>query len=188
MAHRFSFQSIWNWLVRHSRDLLQFGAGFAAFETFNWMYNYLFMPFTLLKWGPVWGALISTALALAINALVYWLYDHMKIDWLKAHAMRQLADKENKTTFEKLVTFHRQPRTTWWARLKGEAQFILLLTYVDPVIVALYYREEYFQGVSWRDWWLLIRATLVACVAWLLILEGFYFLYQLVLWTWHLLF
>lgn len=184
MAH-YSLQSAWSWAVRHKANLFQFGGAFAAFESFNWLFDKAFFPVALLMWGPVWGAVIPTAFALAINTVVFWLYEHLKIDWLQAHAVRQLADKENKTTFERIVTFHRRPRTTLWERIKGEAQFVALLTYVDPVIVAIYYRQEYFTGLRRSDWLLLVKATIIACVNWLITLELLYFVWKFVVWAWH---
>lgn len=170
MAHQSIIRRTSDWLIRHKADLLQFGWPFALFETFNWIFDKGFIPYALWAWGPVMGALIPTVLALAINAFVFWLYDFMKVDWLKAHALRELADKENQTNLEKLMTWHLKPRTTLSERIKGELRFAVLLSYIDPVIVAIYYREHHFNGVSAKDWLLLAKATLVAVVVWLAIL------------------
>ncbi len=95
----------------------------------------------------------------------------MKVDWLKAHALRELNNKENKTKLETLLTWHLVPRATIRERIIGEIRFALLLIPIDPVIVAMYYRENHFEGVSVRDWLMLVKATLVACIVWLLIVE-----------------
>lgn len=166
MAHQYSFQAAWSWLVRHWRDLLQFGWPFALFETFNWIYDKLIFSYTILEWGPFWGSVIPTLGAFAVNAFVFWLYDRMKVDWLKAHAMRQLADEENLTNFQKIVTWHHKPRTTLREKVIGELRFVMLLVLVDPVIVSVYYRDNHFNGVKAKDWLLLAKATLIACLVW----------------------
>lgn len=166
MAHQFPPQAAWGWLVRHWRDLLQFGWPFALFEAFNWIYDKFGFFYAMLAWGPFWGSVIPTLGALVINALVFWLYDHMKVDWLKAHAMRQLADEENLTNFQKLTTWHLKPRMTLKEKVIGELRFALALVLVDPVIVSVYYRDNHFNGVKAKDWLLLAKATLVACIVW----------------------
>ena len=171
MAHQSFFQNPWNWLVRHKVDLFQFGWPFALYEGFNWVFDKGFFPVALLAWGPLWGAVIPGLTAFCINAGVFWLYDHMKVDWLKAHALRELADKDNKTKLEKLLTWHFTPRTTLREKVMGEIRFAVLLSYVDPVIVAIYYRDNHFNGVSIKDWLLLMKATFVAVVVWIAILE-----------------
>jgi len=171
-----------NWLSRHKADLLQFGWPFALFEGFNWVFDKGFFPFALWYFGPFWGAIIPSATAIGINAFVFWLYDYMQVDWLKAHALRELADKENKTNLEKLLTWHMTPRTTLRERIIGEIRFALLLIPVDPTIVAIYYRANHFKGVSRRDWLVLIKATVVACVIWLAIVEPIVFVVKI---AWH---
>lgn len=171
MAHQSFIRRISNWLVRHKADLLQFGWPFALFEGFNWIFDKGFFPFAIWMWGPLWGAVIPGVAALTVNAFVFWLYDHMKVDWLKAHALRELADKENKTNMEKVLTWHLTPQTTLWGRIVGELRFALLLSYVDPVIIAIYYRDNHFNGVKLKDWILLVKATAVAVIIWLAIME-----------------
>lgn len=171
MARQSRFRSTWNWLARRVASLFQFGWPIALFLTQAWFYEHAFFPFALWLWGPIWGALIPSMGALVINVFVFWLYDYMKVDWLKAQALRELADKKNKSRLEKLVTWHLKPRHTLWQKLLGELRFTILLIPIDPVIAAIYYRENHFNGLGWRDWLLLGKATIVACMIWLLIME-----------------
>lgn len=159
------------WAVRRMANLLQNGWPFLLFESFNWVFNYPFMYLCLWHWGPAWGAIIPSVLAIAINAFIFWLYEYMKVDWLKAHAVRQLADKANKTRLEKILTWHLKPRKTMLEKACASLQFGLLLSQLDPVIVAVHYRESHFNGLTTKDWWLLIKATLSGLLIWLLVLE-----------------
>lgn len=168
------------WVVRRTTNLLQFGWQFVLFEAFNWIFNYPFFSLSLWYLGPVWGAIVPSILAIGINAFVFWYYEHKKVDWLKAHAMRQVASKENKTRLEKILTWHLMPRRTFLQKMLGELQFALLLSQIDPVIVAVHYRESHFEGLTRKDWLLLFKATAIALAIWVLILEPVVFAVKII--------
>jgi hypothetical protein len=182
VAHQSKLRRFSSWLVRHKTELLQFGWPFALLESINWLFDKGFFSFALWRWGPVWGAIIPSLLVLVFNTFVFWLYDQMKVDWLRAHALRELAEKGTKTKFEKLLTWHLMPRTTFRERVMAEIRFALLLVVVDPIIVAVYYRENHFDGVSIRDWLLLMKATVVGCLIWLLLMEPFVVFLKAAVW------
>lgn len=165
------FRSVTGWFVRYWADLTRFGVGFALLETFNHAYDFGFFPFALHTWGPFWGAIIVTAGAYAFNAFMYFLYDVMKVDWLQAYATSELADKENKNTLEKAITWFRTPKVTLKDKVLAVGLFVSLTLPIDPMILAIYYRQSYFKGVNGRDWGLLIAATTSACILWLFVWE-----------------
>ena len=167
MANRI-FRPLVEWVVRYRQQIIQFGWPLMLFESFNWSYDHFFFPFAIGIWGAFWGGVIPVAGAFAINAIAFWAYDHMKIDWLKAKLAASYADEENKTKFQKFTTWHRQKRPGWRGKLQGISVFIGLTAVIDPVILSIYYRESYFKGVSARDWFVLLAATVSACFLWLL--------------------
>jgi hypothetical protein len=92
----------------------------------------------------------------------------MRVDWLGAHALRELDDKENKTHIEKLATWIGRKKITLWEKLLSPIVFVVLLLPIDPVIVAIHYRKNHFGGLTWRDWNILFWANLIANAWWLL--------------------
>ncbi len=162
--------------AEHRKKIAQFSLGLVIFESFIHLYDYLFFPFSIGYWGYLWGGVIASSIALLINAVVYLAYEHMKIDWLQARAIRQLADKESKNAFEKFITWHHKEKVTLTEKIVGIVYFVSLTLVLDPVMIALYHRKSFFKGMAGEDWMLLINSTVVACIVWLLIWEPGIFL------------
>ncbi len=104
-------------------------------------------------------------------ATMFWLYDRMKIDWLGAHALRELEEKENKNRFEHMAVWIGKEKHTLWEKLLSPFVFIALTLPIDPLIVAIHYRKKHFGGITARDWFILISAVVVANAWWLLKIE-----------------
>ncbi len=156
------------WIGRHGRKIQEIGTGLFLYEALNLVFDLVFYPFAILWWGIVLGGVIATGLSLAINAGVFWLYEYMRIDWLGAHALRELDAKENKTHIERLATWIGKKKVTMWEKLVSPLVFVTLLVPIDPVIVAIHYQRQHFSRLGWRDWGLLIVATTVANFWWLI--------------------
>ena len=92
----------------------------------------------------------------------------MAIDWLGAHALRQLDAKENKTSLERLMTWMGKEKVTWWERAMSPLVFVALTLPIDPVIVAVHHRRQHFHGISWHDWKIFLAANAAANAWWLL--------------------
>ena len=171
-------------LRRHKQKIQEIGVGLFLYESFNFIYDFLFYPFALAYWGITLGGTIVIIISLVVNAFVFWFYEFLKVDWLGAHALRELEDKENKSNFEKLVTWIGKKKISTWERLMSPVVFAGLLLPIDPVIVAIHYQRRHFKGLGWRDWGLLFFATLVANLWWLvkigLVVEGAKYLWHLV--------
>jgi hypothetical protein len=157
--------------------------GLFLWESFNFLYDWVFYPFVITVWGVVGGGIFATVLGTFINAFVFWLYEYMKIDWLGAHALRELEDKENKNNLEKLATWIGKKKTTLWERTIAPIVFIGLTLPIDPVIVAIHHRRNHFKGLGSRDWLLLIAASIAAHLWWVLkvgiVVEGIKYLWGL---------
>ncbi len=173
-----------SFLRRHHRKIQEIGTGLVLWEGFNFLFDFTFYPFALAYWGLVKGGIIAVILCLIINAFVFWLYEHMRVDWLGAHALRELEAEENKSHFEKIITWLGKKKKHRWEKLADPIIFSILLIPVDPVIVAIHYQRLHFEGLEMRDWSILIVATLVANLWWLIqigaVVAAFEFLAHLV--------
>lgn len=170
---------------RHHRRIQEIGFGIFLFEIFGALYDFIFYPFALTYWGFADGAVIAIVSSLIINVFIFWLYEYMRVDWLGAHALRELEREENKSNIAKLMTWLGKEKTHWWERVLSPLVFTTLLLPIDPVIVAIHYQREHFNGLKWRDWGILVLATLVANAWWLLKVE---LVIQAALYLWHLVF
>lgn len=152
----------------HHRKIRDIGIGLASYETLNFVYDWIFYPFALAYWGLLLGGIIVVLGSLVMCAVIFWLYDCMRIDWLGAHALRELDAKENKSRFEKLATWIGKPKETWWEKFASPLLFIFLTLPIDPLIVAIHYRKQHFGGITARDWGILVASVISANAWWLL--------------------
>jgi hypothetical protein len=81
------------WLVRHKERIGIIGMGVFLYECFNYAYDFGFYPFAIFHWGIVNGGIIAVLGSLVQNAVMFWMYDRFKIDWLGAHALRHHQEK-----------------------------------------------------------------------------------------------
>lgn len=153
--------------TRYRKHIQEIGIGLFAYEAFNFFYDWIFYPFALVYWGIEKGSIVLVVGSLIQCALLFWLYDHMRIDWVGAHALRELESKENKSRFEHMAVWLGKAKKTWWERLLSPIVFISLTLPIDPLIVALHYRKRHFSGVTARDWGILISAVVAANLWWL---------------------
>lgn len=152
---------------RHRKRVQEIGLGLTLYESFNFLYDWLAYPLALAYFGLEKGALILVAGSLIQCAFMFWLYDRMRIDWLGAHALRELEAKENKNRFEHAAVWLARDKHTAWEKLITPIVFIALTLPIDPLIVALHYRKKHFHGVTMRDWGILLSAVLAANLWWL---------------------
>lgn len=171
MAH--TLNRVTGWVVRHKKRIQTIGTGLFIFECFNFAYNYGFYLFALSYWGIVEGGIIATGLSFVFNAVIFWAYDHMKVDWLGAYALRELDAKENKNHFEQVAVWVGKMNKTLREKILTVAIFVLMLAGVDPVIVAVHFQHEHFKGLKAYDWSILTMATIVANVWWLIKVGSF---------------
>jgi len=150
------------------KRLQEVGLGLFLYESFNFVYDWLFYPFAIAFWGLGKGALILVSGSFIQCALMFWLYDYMRVDWLGAHALRELEAKENKNRFEHMAVWLGREKRTLWEKLLTPFVFVTLTLPIDPLIVALHYRRKHFSGVTLTDWGILISAVVAANIWWLI--------------------
>jgi hypothetical protein len=170
------------WLKKHHRKIQEIGMGLFIYEVFNFVYDWLFYPFAIAYWGLLIGGIIVVTGSLVGCGILFWLYDYMRVDWLGAHALRELEDKENKSNLEKLITWIGKKKVTFWEKALSPLVFVTLTFPIDPLIVAIHYRRHHFKGIGWKDWGILLAAVAAANAWWLLkvglIVEGVKFLWH----------
>lgn len=165
MANRIS-RRVADWVIRNRAEITRYGWPVFMLETFNWTFDHLAFAGGMTAWGPITGALVITSIALVLNSVFFTAYEVMKIDWLQAKYLRDREATGNLTELETLLTRHRRFTQTRSGKAQAILHFIGLTSFVDPVIIAVHYRDEYFSGVSLRDWGILVAATLSACLIW----------------------
>jgi hypothetical protein len=94
-----------SWVQHHHKKIQEIGTGLVIYESINFVYDFMFYPFAISYWGFALGGSIAVFFTFVINTTVFVLYEYMAIDWLGAHALRQLEEKENKSALERLVTW-----------------------------------------------------------------------------------
>lgn len=155
------------WYLRHRKKIAEIGIGLFLYEAvFNPLFDLVFYPFCLAYWGLKIGGIIAVSASFAHVALLFWLYDRMKIDWLGAHALRQIEDGENKSNLTNLAIWVGKEKTTVLEKILSPFVFVFLTLPLDPLIVAVHYRRQHFQGISWRDWGILIASVITANAWW----------------------
>jgi hypothetical protein len=159
------------WLLQHRKKIAEIGIGIFLYEgVFNPLYDFVFYPFCLAYWGLKIGGIVAVGGSLAHVAFLFWLYDHMKIDWLGAHALRQLDESENKGNLAKLAVWIGKEKHGW-EKVASPFVFVLLTLPIDPLIVAVHYRKQHFQGIGLKDWGILV-ASVASANAWWFIKIG----------------
>lgn len=156
------------WWVEHGVKLGTIGIGVSAYEALNFIYDGIFYPFAVVYWGIWKGGAIALAGSLIICAVLFWLYDKMRIDWLGAHALRELDERHNKNTFDHVATWIGKKNKTLYEKVASVILFIVLTLPIDPLIVAVHYRQKHFGGIKAKDWGILFMAVLLANLWWLL--------------------
>jgi hypothetical protein len=152
---------------RYEKHIKEIGTGLFLYEVFNFIYDWLFYPYALIYWGFEKGSLILVCGSLIQCALMFWLYDHLQVDWVGANALRELEKVEKKTRLEHALTWIGKKKNKKWEKILSPLVFIALTLPIDPLIVALHYRKKHFSGVTAHDWFILISAVVVANIWWL---------------------
>ena len=171
--------------THHHKKIREIGTGLFLYESANFVFDFIFYPLIIAYEGIVSGGAIAVIASLIMNSIVFLLYEYLKIDWLGAHALRELDNEENKSSIAKLMTWMGSHKKTLWEKIASPIVFVALTLPIDPLIVAVHHRHVHFKGITIRDWMLLWGATLAANAWWLLkvgvIIEG-------AKWLWYLFF
>ncbi len=153
---------ILGWLAKKKEQIVATGWRLVLYESFNQVYDKLLYAWAIHSLGLVWGWSLMTFGSLVTCAFLFSRYDTQKVDWLFAKAVRTWEDQEGKTWFQNLLARISKSRNGRY----GFITFALANTQIDPLIVAVHYRESHFNGISRRDWGVLLTSVGVANLYW----------------------
>ena len=173
--------SLVEWFLHHQRKTIEIGTGLFLYQTFNLIYDFVFYPFALAYWGIVNGGIIVVLGSLVSCAILFWLYDRMRIDWLGANVLRQLEMTENKSRLTKLAVWAGKKKHGW-EKVTSPFVFIFLTLPIDPLIVAVHFQKQHFNGLRRKDWAILLSSVATGNLWWLLKIGS---VVELVKFTWR---
>jgi hypothetical protein len=154
------------WVQKFWKHVAEVGVPLTIYEIFNRVYDWGFYPFAIWYLGYIWGSLVATLGSFVSCAVLYYLYDVMKVDWLRANAARSLSNKANNNTFEKFFAWIGSPKKTLRDRVAGVSLFIALNWAVDPLIVAIFFKQKHFEGLTTKDWLIFLASVTTANLIW----------------------
>ncbi len=156
------------WLMENKQTLAEVGTGLFLYEgVWNQLFDLVFYPWCILTFGLTKGGLIAAAASFAHVIPLFWFYNWMRVDWLAATVVRSMADDENKGQLAKIAAVIHGKKTGWRKWILTPIQFIGLTAVIDPLIVAVHYREEHFsKKISGRDWGVLLASLVSANGLW----------------------
>lgn len=114
--------------------------------------------------GLAKGWLLMATLSLVTCAYLFWRYDRDGVDWLFANAAKEWEEGVNKTSgcFKRFLARLLKSKKG----LSGVVTFVLASINLDPLIVAVHYRDSHFGGVRSYDWFILTSSVAVANLWW----------------------
>lgn len=148
------------------RSLLRSGAQFAFGISFKkgleFTFDYVLYPTALIWFGYVWGGVIMTVAAVALNFIIIRAYDWAKVDWLFIEALKSARDGDTATLPRAVVKL--KPIL----RLGDGPALIAISIFDDPVTAVLYLRKgsHCYNGLSKRDWYIFAIANAIANLYW----------------------
>jgi len=126
----------------------------------SYIYDYLFYPYMIWRFGLLKGALIMIPLSTFVCYLLLLFYDWSKRDWLGIETIKQIKEREAKTTIGKI--------TAWILRKSDLFALLLLSIQFDPFITTVYLRKgsNQYNGMSRRDWKVFFGSAAIANMYW----------------------
>lgn len=160
------FRKASDWLARNRRPVKR-GAAATSYLVFNSVFDFFFYPAVMTAYGLVLGGSIAVSISLVQCSVMFWLYDKMKIDWLGAEMLRKLESTETQGKLTKIATWIGKEKKTIPEKLSAVIAFIVLAGPIDPLVVAVHFKRNHFNGLSFKDWGLLLAAVGASNAWWL---------------------
>jgi len=148
-----------SWLKKRWEQILAIGWKFVAYQIFSFSFSYFAYVWAMNSFG-LRGWLGMTMISLVLSVYLFWHYDHKGIDWLFVRATRDWEKSTNKTSnwFRRMLVRISSSRN----KPSRIPVFVVASLDIDPLIVAVHYRESHFNGIRWSDWGLLVASVLIA--------------------------
>ena len=152
-------------------------AGITVFKLLNNSFDYGLYPFVIYKLGIIKGGLLMTFLAFLTNILCLKFYDWSKRDWLGIEVLKGVKGYEGGN---RLLLFMSN-----LLKKSDTAAFFFFSIKEDAFVTMVYLRHGSYQynGMSARDWRILLASLAVANIYWTL---ASYMGLSLVEWVWKM--
>ena len=135
-----------------------------VYQVFNVLYDRVFYAFAMspLGWGLAHGGLIAVIGSFVQCSVMFYLYDRMKLDWLSAQELRDLESKPDLAWYERALVWFGQEKKKLSNKIASYIVFLAASTQIDPLIVAIHFQKQHFQGLRLGDWGILLSALIAA--------------------------
>lgn len=167
------------WFAKSRARILAYGWRLALYEVFCWVYDNPLYASAFIYLGMARGWAVMTLGSVLSCAYMFWRYDRSGVDWLFAKAVREWEEKPNLNWLQRKIANISRVRNGRW----GLVAFVLLNTQVDPLIVAVHFRNSHFSGITRRDWGVLLGSVAVANLYWGIRIG---LLVKILVWLWKL--
>lgn len=141
--------------------LLELAVGLSANQVLVYVLDYGLYPYAIYQFGVFKGGAAMAAFSLLVCIVALWLYDWSKRDWLGIEAIKGMKNYEGES---------RAGRFFAWLMQKGDPVAVVVLSIkFYPFITMLYLRRGKFNGMSRRDWTILLASWVIGNVYWILV-------------------
>lgn len=142
------------------KKLAGISAGHTLYAAFNWCFDNPLYITVVCKLGLLTGGLVMTLLSLILSLGTLLAYEKMKIDWVGAGWVTELAGASDASLFHRLLR---------WARNRGGVPvFLLLSVFQDPFITTAWFRGGRFDSFRRSDWRVFFSSVVVSNLYWTL--------------------
>lgn len=129
-------------------------------------FDYALYPLVLWQFGLVAGAGVMLVLSFLICLGTMWFYDRSQQDWLGIETLKALRETAGESGWRRWLN--------QLLRRSDGLALVLLSVKFDPFITTAYLRHGafHFNGMSRRDWRILVASTLVSNGWWSFVVFG----------------
>jgi len=145
------------------RRLAQIGIGHSLYAAFCWLFDHVLYVYVVYTLGKLLGGAIMTAASLLICIATLVIYERMKIDWVGAGLLNEMAAKQRRSPVDRLLI--------WATRQNNVVVFLILCALSDPFITTAYLRGGAFDGLRKRDWQIFCASVLVSNLYWIFVAD-----------------
>jgi hypothetical protein len=160
------------------RRVLQVVGGWSLYQSFGWIYDYLFWGFMVLCLGELWGSVICSVGAFVINFFLLRWYQKRGNDWLGVNILENIKDRGH-VLAEKLCN-HQKWYVKWtsyplaklfqlilWCLKRNDfLAFLILSIWQDSFVTTNFLRHGRFGELEKKDYFILIASTIVSVISW----------------------
>ncbi len=138
--------------------------GFVTWKTIDWAFHYAAYPFAIWRLGLLYGGLLMSGLSLLVCLLLLRFYDLTGRDWLGIEFIKNQRYYDGSSPWR---------RATAWLIARGDwVAFVALSIQYDPFVTTAYMRRGAYNGMTRRDWFILVMSWFVSNGVWVALCFG----------------